>query len=310
MNADLRMNTADAMPDWPRWLAHHRQGGDPAYAEHVRARVATYVDRLLDHAQLGPGMTLLDAGTGEGVVALRAIERIGPSLRVVLLDQSRALLDEAASAAHAQGVLGQCQFECRSLEDLSGIAGDSVDVLTTRSVLAYVADKPAAFRAFLRIVKPGGRIALAEPVFQDDAFVACSLRRQLESQRTGQEERGLALIHRWKAAQMPDTLEKMAANPLTNYSERDLLRMALGCGFVDAHLELEIRAAPTSIPSWEVLLDMTPHPWAPSLRELLERAYSPDEAADLEAILRARLASGQLMEFDRMAYLSAAKPRA
>ena len=49
-------------------------------------------------------------------------------------------------------------------EDLTGIADASVDVLTTRSVLIYVAEKQHALAAFARVLRPHGRISLFEPI--------------------------------------------------------------------------------------------------------------------------------------------------
>lgn len=52
----------------------------------------------------------------------------------------------------------------KGAEDLSAIANDSVDLVTTRSVIIYVDDKRRAFSEFLRVFKPGGRTALFEPI--------------------------------------------------------------------------------------------------------------------------------------------------
>ena len=306
--SDQPLQPGQGFPDWDRWLARDRQGGDSDHGRAIRTQVAGYVDRVMAMARLEPGMTLLDAGTGDGVLALRAIEQVGPELDVILVDQSQDLLDRARAEAEARGVQGQCRMACLPLEDLGAIASASVDVIATRSALAYVADKRAVFRAFLRILKPGGRIALGEPVFQDEGFDASLLARRFESEAARTQDRAGYLIQRWKSAQWPDSMEKIAASPLTNYSERDLLRMALGAGFVDARLELEILTGPTRIPSWEVLLETSPHPWARTLRTLLDEDFSVDEAHELETLMRARLASGQMIEFDRMAYLSARKP--
>ena len=61
--------------EWSDWLLHVREADDPAYERVVRSVVETYADRVLDHARLSPGMTLVDIGTGDGVLAFRAIER-------------------------------------------------------------------------------------------------------------------------------------------------------------------------------------------------------------------------------------------
>src|SRR5579872_4886420 len=168
--------------EWSEWLLHRRHAGDPAYLSTLRAETQRYADRVLDAAQLAPGMRLLDVGAGEGLLAFRAIERIGPSLQVVLSDISVPMLEHAQERARERGIANQCTFVHCSADALRGIADGSVDVVATRAVLAYVADKAAALAEFRRVLKPQGRMSLAEPIFQDDALLTGSLRRTLEAQ--------------------------------------------------------------------------------------------------------------------------------
>jgi len=199
--------------------------------EKTEAEVKKYADRVLDGARLAPGMTLADIGTGDGLIAFSAIDRVGPSLSVILTDISAPLLRHSEALAVQRGVRHQCAFiEC-SAEVLGGIADASVDAVTTRAVLAYVPDKIAAMREFHRILKPGGRLSIAEPVNRDDAFEVSALKRMVDALPAESGNDFFHLLHRWKAAQYPDTEEKISANPFTNYSERDLVRFALDTRF-------------------------------------------------------------------------------
>jgi len=120
---------------WSQWLLHRRHADDPAYGQVVRRVLERLVDRVLDDAKLSAGMTLADIGAGEGLLALRAIERIGPSLRVVLTDISAPMLRHAESLALQRGVRSQCTFlEC-SAEALNGVADSTIDVVATRAAL-------------------------------------------------------------------------------------------------------------------------------------------------------------------------------
>ena len=84
---------------WSDWLLHRRHGGDPEYGEHVQNVVDQYAKRVLDGAHLMPGMTLVDIGSGEGLIAFRAIEEVGPSLNVLLTDISGPMLRYAEKVA-------------------------------------------------------------------------------------------------------------------------------------------------------------------------------------------------------------------
>ena len=253
-------------------------------------------------------MCLVDVGAGDGLVGFRAIERIGPKLRVVLTDVSIQMLRHAEALAVQRGVLDQCTFLEFTAEHLTGIADASVDVVTTRSVLAYVSDKSAALREFQRVLKPGGCISIAEPIFRDDALSAIAMKNVLNTRSADSQDRFLPLLHRWKSAQFPDTEAKMAQSPITNYVERDLVRFAKNCGFADIHLELHIDVRPSRITSWAVLLGTSPHPLAPSLSVILAEQFNAEERQFFEKILRPIVESGNFDSTGRMAYLTARKP--
>ena len=62
---------------WYRWLCEVRHGGDPAQLERVRQALYPVRDKVLDGAALGAGDTVLDVGTGDGLIAFGALDRLG-----------------------------------------------------------------------------------------------------------------------------------------------------------------------------------------------------------------------------------------
>src|SRR5215475_2501408 len=150
---------------WHRWLLDRRFGGDAAFREReLTGFLYPIRDNVLDKARLRSDDTLLDVRTGDGMIAFGALERLGPAGRVIFSDISADLLDHCRAAATHEGLEGRCEFVLASADALDGIAGQSADVVTTRSVLIYVKDKAAAFAEFRRVLRPGGRVSLFEPI--------------------------------------------------------------------------------------------------------------------------------------------------
>lgn len=293
---------------WSEWLLHRKHADDPQRKPAVRQSVARSADRVLDNARLAPAMRLLDVGTGDGLVGFRAIARIGLTLRVLMTDISERILRHAEQRSVELGVRRQCTFLHCAADRLDGIGDETVDIVTTRSVLAYIADKKRALREFLRVLKPGGRISLCEPVFQDDALSARALKKLLESRSADTLHPFMPLLHRWKAAQYPDTAEKIRRSPIANYSERDLIGIAQAAGFDELHLELHIDVAPSPTPNWDAFLESSPHPLAPPLSAILAEQFNIEERQLFETVMRPLVEDPRSLTTDRAVYLTARKP--
>ncbi len=293
---------------WSEWLLHRRHADDPQWEPAAQHRIERCADRVLDNAHLAPGMRLLDVGTGDGLVGLRAIARIGFTLQVQMTGVSARMLRHTGQRAAELGVRRQCRFLHCGADRLEGVGDETVDVVTTRAVLTYVANKKRALREFLRVLKPGGRISLCEPIFQDDALSTRALKTLLESRPTDALHPFMPLLHRWKAAQYPDTAEKIRKSPIANYSERDLVRVAQGAGFAELHLELHIDVIPSPIPNWEAFLNSSPHPLAPPPSIILAEQFSVEERYLFESVMRPLIEDPRSLTTERTAYLTARKP--
>jgi ubiquinone/menaquinone biosynthesis C-methylase UbiE len=290
---------AKAPDRWHRWLTDVRYGGDPAVREQLLTEFLYPVrDTVLDKAKLQPGDNVLDVGAGDGLIAFGALERLGPSGRVIFSDISQDLLDHCRAAAAAEGLLNRCRFLPASADSLTGIADASVDVVTTRSVLIYVKDKAAALREFHRVLRPGGRISVFEPinVLMDDP--GRFLGYDIGPVRP--------LVAKLKA--LHQSIQPPGEDPMLDFDDRDLVRHAEQAGFADVGLELQVTVKNGRLPvPWERALRMAGNPRVPSLGEALEQALSAQEIAELTAYLRPLVESGGGRTRSALAYLTAAK---
>jgi SAM-dependent methyltransferase len=267
---------------WAEWLAERRFGGDAQSRAEALAQLAQIRDRVLDRAELREGETLLDVGCGEGLIGFGALER--DAGRVIFSDISTDLLDFCREAATDLGVLDRCHFVEAAADDLASIADESVDVVTTRSVLIYVKEKAAAFGEFARVLRPGGRVSLGEPI---NRFGSEQRRRGLMGFRVdGIDEILAKLWATYEAIQPPDI------DPMVDFDERDLLRLAEEAGFFPIRLTLDARIEATPRRSWDGFLDTAWNPNVPTPREAMEQALPPEEREWLTEHLRPLVEGG------------------
>jgi SAM-dependent methyltransferase len=289
-------------PDrWHRWLLDVRFGGDAAGREKDLTEFLYSVrDTVLDKARLQPGGTLLDVGTGDGLIAFGALERLGPSGRVIFSDISQDLLDHCREAADAEGLLDRCRFVLAAADRLAGVTDVSVDTVTTRSVLIYVKDKAAALREFYRVLRPGGRVSLFEPI---NVLMSAADPGRFSGYDVT-PVRALAA----KVQALYESIQPPGVDPMIDFDDRDLVRHARSAGFpeIDLELRVSVKAQKQPIP-WERFLRTSGNPLVPTFGDALDQVLSQQEAAEFTGYLRPLVESGAGLERRAVAYLTAVK---
>ena len=155
----------------------------------------------LRFAGLRPGMKVLDVAIGTAAVARGAVKLVGPNGRVFGVDPSAGMLAEARK--NFSGPL------TRGYAENLPFADDSFDFVTMGIALRHVSDLAAAFREYLRVLKPGGQLWILESHVPTSRlghsltrFVWARVIPRLTLASTGSREAKLLMDFYW------DTVEK------------------------------------------------------------------------------------------------------
>jgi arsenite methyltransferase len=127
-------------------------------------------------AQLNPGETVLDLGSGGGIDVLLSARRVGPTGMVYGLDMTDEMLALARENQRKSGVQN-VEFLKGEIEEIP-LASHSVDVIISNCVINLSSDKDRVLAEAFRVLKPGGRLAVSDVVVRGD--VPAEIRHSVE----------------------------------------------------------------------------------------------------------------------------------
>ena len=127
-------------------------------------------------AQLAPGETVLDLGSGGGIDVLLSAKRVGPTGRAFGLDMTDEMLALAEANKRKSG-LTNVHFLKGEIESIP-LPDNSVDVIISNCVINLSGDKDRVLAEAFRVLKPGGRFAVSDVVVRGE--VPAEIRKSME----------------------------------------------------------------------------------------------------------------------------------
>ena len=124
---------------------------------------------------LRTGEVVLDLGCGAGMDSILAADRVGPTGRVIGVDMTGPMVEKARANASAIGI-ENAEFH-RGEADRLPVVDGSVDVVISNGVFNLCPDKPRVLAEVFRVLRPGGRLLMAD-ILLDDGVTAEQVERQ------------------------------------------------------------------------------------------------------------------------------------
>lgn len=205
------------------WSSWSKEGGHVPVIPPPRP-----VEEILDKAGIAEGQTVLDVGAGIGWVTIPAAHRLKSKGKVIALEPAEDSRTELLRYAQDLGVRDIITVMDGQAEDLP-LDSETVDIVLTRSVLCYVANKEQAITEFRRVLHPNGTLVCSEPLNRYDHLRSGGFYHSKYLQ-------GLGKLGECISELMRQRIEEYC-RAMIDFTEHDLIEMCWKVGFKEVQVE-------------------------------------------------------------------------
>jgi len=282
--------------NWTDWLINSRF----AYMNETQKQqtllwLIDVRDKILRRAKLQPGDTVIDIGSGTGLLAFGTHMLLEGNGKVIVSDAFTDCLDACSRIAEHSGITEGIEFLQADATNIN-LPDNSVDVVVMRSVLVHILDKSRAIKEFYRILKQNGRISIFEPIIRKNTKYY-----ELVDPATFPDYEKLR-----------DTEVKMFTkddDPILNFDEVTLEKDFKDAGFKNIDIDISVTSS-TYIVKSEMIgpwFDTPPSPGNPTLRQRFREFLQQGEVDELIEDIRTALSDREVTINSPVAYIFAEK---
>ncbi len=286
--------------NWSQWLKNSRFSymSEEQKEETFRWLFAVR-DKILEKAKLNGCETLLDIGTGTGLLAFKAYEILQGQGKVIASDVAADCLEECKKIALECGICDGMEFLHTGAENIC-LPDESVDTVVMRSVLVHILNKPAAVSEFYRVLKNGGRVSLFEPIITSNT-------RYYEIIEALGLSNEIADFEMFKEAEIKIMTDNN--DPLTNFDENSLVKNFENAGFKNIEPDLNTASSTYTVKSEmiEPWFSTPPSPGSLTMKERFLKHIEPDKFEKQLKDLQRCLDGQSITVKSNVLYLSAEK---
>lgn len=269
---------SDVVKTWTEWLKNSRFS---YMSEEQKQQTLLWLfqvrDKVLDRANLKPDDVIIDIGTGTGLLAFGAYERLkemGSTGKAIASDAFMDCVEECFKIAKTCGIEKEMGF-LQADASKTDLPDNSVDVVVMRSVLVHILDKSKPIKEAFKILKQGGRISVFEPIITKNTKYYELITPEK--------------YHNYQA--LKEAEDKMVTDPndpLMNFDENTLRKDFEEAGFKNIDIEIVVQtstytATKEMVEPW---FNTPPSPGNPTVKEKYLRDFSEEEVNEFLETLK------------------------